>query len=70
MNGVMFLIAVIIFLAGFGLGWFARSFGKYDGSMIIDNCYENKSTWFLNVDSDVEDIPKRKSLKFKVVVKD
>lgn len=60
------------FIVGFIVGYFLgkKKERMYDGTFVIDNKYDDKKVWFLNVDSDVEEIPKKRSLRFRVEVKD
>lgn len=68
----MWQLLLLGFICGFIAGYFVSKCRKqmYDGTFVIDNGYkDNKKVWFLNVDSDVEEIPKKKTLRFRVEVK-
>lgn len=66
---IYFLFGAIV---GFGVGYFVSKWSqrRYDGEFVIDSKYENKTVWFLNVNGNVDDIQKRKSLRFKVKIPD
>lgn len=58
---------------GFMFGWvahavIARVVPKYDGIILIDDTDEQKTQWHLNVKTDPEAIPKKKSIRLQVHV--
>lgn len=55
---------------GFGVGYFAARTKKYDGTFVVDEKYADRTKWYLNVDCDPDEIPKRKTLRFRVQVPD
>lgn len=66
----MWIYLLFGFFVGFGVGYFVTRMNKYDGTLVVDTKYEEKNKWFLNVDCDPEEIPKRKMLRFRVYVPD
>lgn len=62
-----YLFAVMAFLVGLAIGHFVR-IRKYDGTFKIDRTDELRDVYSMDFNVDLDDIPKRKSVLFKVEV--
>lgn len=64
----MIFLYVLFAIVMFGLGVFVGCFlSETDGLLIVDNSEVEKANWILDVKTDPADIPKKKSIKLKVV---
>lgn len=64
---MVYLFAVTAFLVGFAIGHFVR-IRKYDGTFKIDRTDELKDVYSMDFNIDLDDIPKKKSVLFKIEV--
>ena len=53
---------------GVVLGWFLSRGVKKDGVIIIDDSDKNTTKWYLNVKTDPEKIPEKRTLRLQVHV--
>ena len=69
----------MLFLIGMGIGFCFGSFVfgivnyivhiiRYDGILLVDDNDEHKTNWTLQVKTDPENIPKKKSIRLQVHV--
>ena len=64
---MVYLFVVMAFLVGLVIGRFVRT-RKYDGTFKIDKTDEFRDVYSMDFNVDLDDIPKKKSVLFKVEV--
>lgn len=64
---MVYLFVVMAFLVGLAIGHFVR-IRKYDGAFKIDRTDELRDVYSMDFNVDLDDIPKKKSVLFKVEV--
>lgn len=67
---MLFLIGIFALGAWFGfvVHWVITRYFCYDGILLVDDNDEHKTNWTLQVKTDPENIPKKKSIRLQVHV--